>query len=71
MLGQLMGDEGTRDSLRWPSIMADAAYVMLTRDSRTYTGNFAVDDEVLKEVGVTDFDQYAVKPGNATSLSLR
>jgi len=63
MLGKLMGDEENRNKLRFPSIMADAAYVILTRDSKNYTRNFAIDEDVLKEVGVTNFDAYAVKPG--------
>ncbi|XP_074641527.1 hydroxysteroid dehydrogenase-like protein 2 [Tubulanus polymorphus] len=38
---------------RSPDIMADAAYVMLTKDSKSYTGNFAIDEDVLIEAGVT------------------
>jgi citronellol/citronellal dehydrogenase len=49
---------------RKPEIMADAAHVILNRDARTCTGNFFIDDEVLREAGVTDLDQYAVTPGN-------
>ena len=37
--------------------MADAAYVILTKDSKNFTGNFCIDDQVLKEVGVKDFSQ--------------
>lgn len=48
---------------RKDTIMGDAAYVIFTRDSRNFTGNFCIDDEILKEAGVTDFDQYAVSPG--------
>lgn len=48
---------------RTPDIMADAAYVILNRDSKTTTGNFFVDEEVLRESGVTDFEQYSVIPG--------
>ena len=51
------------DRTRQPTIMADAAHAILTRDARTTTGNFFLDDEVLRESGVTDFDCYAVKPG--------
>ena len=43
--------------------MADAAYIMLTRDSRTRTGEFLYDEDVLKEEGITDFNQYLVSPG--------
>lgn len=48
---------------RKPAIMADAAYVILNRDSRSATGNFYIDETVLREEGVTDFDHYAVTPG--------
>ena len=53
---------------RKPEIMADAAHVILTRDPRTCTGNFFIDDEVLQEAGVVDLDQYAVTPGNREFL---
>lgn len=49
---------------RKPDIMADAAHAILTRDSRSCTGNFFIDDEVLASAGVKDLDQYAVAPGN-------
>ena len=48
---------------RKPAIMADAAYAVLNRDSRTATGNFYIDELVLREEGVTDLDCYAVLPG--------
>jgi citronellol/citronellal dehydrogenase len=48
---------------RKPAIMADAAHAILTRDSRTCSGNFFIDEEVLIEAGVSDFEQYAVSPG--------
>jgi citronellol/citronellal dehydrogenase len=48
---------------RKPAIMADAAYAVLNRDSRSATGNFYLDEAVLREEGVTDFEQYAVTPG--------
>jgi citronellol/citronellal dehydrogenase len=43
--------------------MADAAYQILTRDSRSCTGNFFVDEDLLRETGVTDFERYATTPG--------
>ncbi|CAF0925026.1 unnamed protein product [Adineta steineri] len=48
---------------RRPEIMADAAYAILTQDSRSCTGNFFIDETLLRQQGVTDFDQYAVIPG--------
>ncbi len=48
---------------RKPEIMADAACVILARDSRTTSGNFFVDEEVLRSEGMSDFSQYAMTPG--------
>jgi citronellol/citronellal dehydrogenase len=48
---------------RKPAIMADAAYAILNRDSRRATGHFYIDEAVLREEGVTQFEQYAVTPG--------
>lgn len=53
----LGGDAMMRQSRR-PQIMADAAHAMLCRPARSYTGHFALDDEVLAEEGVTSFDEY-------------
>lgn len=47
---------------RKPEIVADAAHAILTSDARTCTGNFFIDEEVLRERGVTDFSAYAVDP---------
>jgi citronellol/citronellal dehydrogenase len=49
---------------RTPEIMADAAHAILNRDSKSCTGNFFIDDEVLRAEGVTNLDKYAVTPGN-------
>ena len=50
-------------SSRKPAIMADAAYAIFNRDSRRHTGNFYIDEAVLREEGIADFAQYAVTPG--------
>ena len=47
---------------RTPEIMADAAHLVLTSDTGV-TGNFFIDDTLLAEHGVTDFDRYSVVPG--------
>jgi len=52
---------------RTPEILADAASLILTGPSSN-TGNFYIDDAVLAEHGVTDFDKYAVTPGNKNFL---
>ena len=53
---------------RTPEILADAAYVILNRQSKDCTGNFFVDDEVLATVGVTDLEKYSVVPGTTDFL---
>jgi citronellol/citronellal dehydrogenase len=58
----LGGAEAVRGS-RTPEIMADAAHVILARPSRECTGNFFIDEDLLRSVGVTDFAQYQVVPG--------
>jgi citronellol/citronellal dehydrogenase len=50
---------------RNPAIVADAAYAILCRDSRSCSGNFFIDEAVLREEGVIDFERYAYVPGNA------
>merc|ERR1712241_598108 len=56
------GGDGISSQCRTPEIMADAAYVILTKHSREFTGNFCVDEHILREVGVKDFSQY-LAPG--------
>lgn len=58
----LLGGEATIRRCRTPEIMADAAHAILTRPARDTTGNFFVDEQVLREAGVTDFQKYAVDP---------
>ena len=53
----IMGAE-MRRRCRKPEILADAAHVILTRDSRSFTGRFCIDEEILREAGVTDFSRY-------------
>jgi citronellol/citronellal dehydrogenase len=59
----MLGGITPPEKCRKPEIMADAAHAVLTRDSRSTTGNFYIDEEVLREEGVTDFERYAVQPG--------
>lgn len=56
------GEEMVRRS-RVPAVMADAAHWILCRPARECTGNFFVDESLLREkLGVTDFGSYAVDP---------
>jgi len=59
----LLGGEKAVNASRKPEIMGEAAWAVLTRDSRACTGNFFTDEEILTEEGETDLDKYAVKPG--------
>jgi len=61
---QMLGGDESIKACRKPEIMADAAHVILTSDSRQCTGNFFVDEDVLRENGVKDFGQYAVDPSH-------
>jgi len=59
----MIGGQEMMEASRTVDIMADAAHAILTRDSRSCTGNFFIDEDVLRESGVTDFARYLVKPG--------
>ncbi|XP_076353193.1 hydroxysteroid dehydrogenase like 2 [Tachypleus tridentatus] len=61
---EMLGGNEIDKNCRKPEIVADAAYAILTRKSDSFTGNFCIDEHILKEAGVTDMDQYAVSPGH-------
>jgi citronellol/citronellal dehydrogenase len=61
----LLGGEAVARISRKPEIMADAAHAILGRDPKTCTGNFFIDEEVLRAGGVTDFSAYQ-HPGAGT-----
>jgi len=68
-LNVLGGDALARHG-RTPEIVADAAVAILGRPSRSCTGNFFLDEEVLRAEGVTDFSRYAVAPGEELAPDL-
>jgi citronellol/citronellal dehydrogenase len=59
----LLGGDATIRGSRSPEIMADAAHVILTRPSRECTGNFFIDDDLLRSVGVSDLSRYQMVAG--------
>lgn len=63
----LAGDSSFRVS-RKPEIMADAAYEILCRQPNSTTGQFLIDDDVLKGSGIKDFKPYACDPSNTEPL---
>ena len=58
----LLGGDAVMRASRTPDILADAAHMIFRKDSRTFTGNFLIDDTFLSENGVTDFERYRVDP---------
>ncbi len=59
----LLGGEEMIRRCRKPEVMGDAAVAILKRPGRECTGNFFIDDEVLRDEGVRDLDRYSVAPG--------
>lgn len=66
----LLGGDELRRRARKPEIVADAARFVLMRDSRTCSGNFFIDEEVLRQEGVGDLSGYAVVPGGELAPDL-
>ncbi len=57
-----LGGEAMLRRSRLPAIMADAAYVIFNREAASYSGNFVLDEEILRQKGVTDFQNYRYDP---------
>jgi citronellol/citronellal dehydrogenase len=53
------------DNCRTEEIMADASHAILCQDARICTGNFYLDEDVLRSIGMKGFSKYSVKPGAA------
>jgi citronellol/citronellal dehydrogenase len=66
----LVGGDQAMAAARRPEIMADAAHAILVRPAAECTGNTFVDDDVLRETGVTDFSCYRFGPGSDDDLQL-
>ncbi|MDP4245729.1 MAG: NAD(P)-dependent oxidoreductase [Bacteroidota bacterium] len=58
----LLGGDFLMQRSRTPEIVADAAFHILQKPSFETTGNFFIDEDVLKSEGITDFGKYAVNP---------
>ncbi len=59
----LLGGAEAVAASRKPEILADAAHLILTQPSKSFTGHFVIDEVLLREHGVTDFSKYLVTPG--------
>lgn len=62
-VNNLLGGDMAMKRCRTPEIMADAAYVILSQNSRECTGNFFIDETVLRQHGITDFSKYVAIEG--------
>lgn len=59
----MLGDRVKPEQCRHPEIVADAAHLILSAADQRYNGQFLIDEDVLRESGVSDFSRYAVSPG--------
>lgn len=66
----VLGGKALMKRSRRPEIMADAAHAIFRRDARRYTGNFVLDEEVLREEGMSDFDAYRNDPNEELAIDL-
>ena len=55
----VLGGDSMAKMSRTPDILADAAHALLTKPSREFTGQFVIDEEILRAEGMTDFSNYA------------
>jgi len=65
-----LGGEAMMRRSRRPEIVADAAHLILSKSARECTGQFLIDDTVLYEAGVRDFEPYSVEPGTVLYADL-
>ncbi len=59
----VLGGEELMKKSRKPEIVADAAALVLAKNSREFSGNFCIDDVILAEAGITDLAHYSLIPG--------
>lgn len=64
---EMLSGSDSSNTCRKPEIMADAVYALLCKDSKSITGQFLIDENVLKNEGVTDLTNYACNPGIISS----
>ncbi|XP_043250089.1 hydroxysteroid dehydrogenase-like protein 2 [Colletes gigas] len=67
---EMLSGPSSSDYSRKPEIMGDAVYALICRDSKSVTGQFLVDEDILKSEGITDFTNYACNPANKDKLML-
>uniref|UniRef100_A0A8C1LR85 Hydroxysteroid dehydrogenase-like protein 2 n=1 Tax=Cyprinus carpio TaxID=7962 RepID=A0A8C1LR85_CYPCA len=58
----MLGGSGIDKQCRKVEIVADAAYAIFKQPT-SFTGQFVIDEDILRKEGIRDFDVYAVEPG--------
>lgn len=66
----LLGGDFLVQRSRKPEIIADAVYYILQKNAKEFTGNLLLDEQVLRDAGITDFDSYAINPGGPLQKDL-
>lgn len=66
----LLGAERSSAGARHPSIVAEAARLILKQTAAQSSGRFFLDEDVLAQHGTTDLSGYAVTPGSDLVLDL-
>ena len=59
----MLGSAVDPENCRTEEVVAEAAHAILVMDSRSCTGNFFIDEDLLKQTGTQDLDRFAVKRG--------
>ena len=67
---QMLGGRVKPEQCRHPEIVADAAHLILSASDQRYNGKFLIDENVLRESGISDFSRYLVSPGTALAPDL-
>ncbi len=65
----MLGGSGIGKQCRKVEIMADAAYAILKQPT-SFTGQFVIDEDILRKEGIKEFDVYAVEPGWLRSINI-
>lgn len=66
----LLGGDFLVQRSRRPEIVADAVYYILQKPAKDFTGHLLLDEQVLRDAGITDLDAYAVNPGGPLQKDL-
>lgn len=65
---EMLGGKDIMSQCRKPEIMSDAAYVILTDDNHSNTGNFYIDEDVLNNAGIKTMENYNYVESKRSSI---